>query len=131
MLHRALALECLEGRSLLDGNGLLWPDVSRLTISFAPDGTDIAGQPSSLLGTLSNFDTSPWQSAVLRGFQTWAQHTRTDISLVPDDGSPFGVMGARTGDTRFGDIRVGAPLIRWGHGHFDVARRDDLRELGG
>ncbi len=111
---RGRAFERLEGRELLDGagraSGLTWADTSQLTLSFANDSTDIAGEPSQLFerfGTLGR--PAEWQNAILLGFQTWLRSTGSNVGVVSDVGSlPFGTPGPRTGDHRFGDIRVGA-----------------------
>ncbi|HEX3450878.1 MAG TPA: matrixin family metalloprotease [Isosphaeraceae bacterium] len=89
--------------------GVPWTDASRLTLSFAPDGTSIAGQSSSLFQTLNAEQaTSAWQQEILEAFQTWAVHANINIGLVSDGGQPFGVSGLSQHDPRFGDIRVGA-----------------------
>ena len=89
---------------------LSWADTSQLTLSFAADGTDIAGEPSQLHAMFDSIARrSQWQSAVLNGFQTWAEQTGSNVGVVPEhEPLPFGVLGPRTGDTRFGDIRLGA-----------------------
>ncbi len=82
---------------------------TNLSLSFAPDGTEIAGQPSSLAATFNTVASeSEWQSAVLRAFQTWAVQTNGNIGLTDDSGAPFGAAGGTYGDERFGEIRVGA-----------------------
>jgi hypothetical protein len=104
---RRLTLEALEARSLPAVTGALWPEPAVLSLSFAPDGTDAAGRPSALFRTLDASGPG-WEEVVLRAFQTWAVETGTDIGLVPDGGQPFGTLGFKQGDLRFGDIRVGA-----------------------
>jgi hypothetical protein len=80
-----------------------------LTLSFAPDGTKIAGLDSSLFSTFGALgSTEQWQEAILRAFQTWAVETNASIGVVGDSGDDFGVLGASRRDARFGDIRVGA-----------------------
>ncbi len=107
---------------MLDGDSVSWGIDARLTLSFAPDGTQVAGETSKLFQTmdsvkpLSPFSEGtavsqlglPWQSAIVRAFQTWARYTNSDIGVVPDDGSDFGVPGLMRRDVRFGDIRVGS-----------------------
>jgi len=46
-------VEALESRQLLAATAPGWEDVSRLSLSFAPDGTSVAGQTSSLQTKLS------------------------------------------------------------------------------
>jgi hypothetical protein len=111
MMARAktLPLERLEDRTAPATFNVPWPDPTDLTLSFAPDGTDAGGQPSALFHTLdARLPTAVWQGAVLRAFQTWAAVADLNVSVVPDGGQPFGTLGLKQGDPRFGDIRVGA-----------------------
>ena len=93
---------------MLHAEGLAWTSGSDLTISFAPDGTDVAGQASGLFAELETPQTAVWQDAVLSAFRTWAQYTTTNVQVVTDSGDPFGVAGPTQGDPRFGDIRIAA-----------------------
>jgi hypothetical protein len=89
--------------------GVPWHDASNLTLSFAPDGTQIAGHTSSLFQTMNAQEpTAVWQQAILRAFQTWAVQANINIGVVADSGDPFGVSGLSQHDPRFGDIRIGA-----------------------
>ena len=112
-----LTAERLEDRAQPSVFGDPWPNADRLTLSFAPDGTRVAGdtqdrlgagQPSSLFGTMAAAgDPAAWQQEILRAFQTWAVHTNVNIGVVPDPGNAFGSYpdpAAAPG----GDIRVGA-----------------------
>lgn len=100
--------ETLEPRLLLDGNGMILGD-ARLTLSFAPDGTEAAGETSALFAQMDAIAPRlEWQAAILRGFQTWARETNGDIGVVTDDMSEFGTNGKMRRDSRFGDIRIGA-----------------------
>lgn len=104
-----LTLEPLEDRIALAAFSVPWPEASELTLSFAPDGTSINGQPSNLFQTLDALMPAPvWQTEILRAFQTWAVAANINIGLVPDGGEPFGILGLKQGDQRFGDIRIGA-----------------------
>ncbi|SRR5579883_204084 len=104
-----LTLEPLEDRITPVTFGVPWPEGSQLTLSFAPDGTSINGQPSNLFQTLdAHLPTQVWQTEILRAFQTWAVAANINIGLVPDGGEPFGTLGLKEGDPRFGDIRIGA-----------------------
>lgn len=104
-----LAFETLEPRFALDAEGTISGADVHLTLSFAADGTSIAGQSN---GLASLFDTiaprEVWQEKILMAFQTWAVHTNADIGVVSDGGQPFGSGGAIQSDSRFGDIRIGA-----------------------
>lgn len=107
--RRPRRFEALEPRYALDGDtGSLVGVDPHFTLSFAPDGTALAGQFSGLAADF-NAIASPaaWREAILRGFQTWAVLTNSDIGVVADGGQPFGFPGASQGDSRFGDIRIG------------------------
>jgi hypothetical protein len=106
---RRFALEQLEDRTAPAVFGVPWPDPSHLTLSFAPDGTRIAGQTSSLFATLDAQEAmSFWQADVARAVQAWAINTNVDVGVVPDNGQPFGTPGSEEGSSRFGEIRIGA-----------------------
>jgi len=106
---RRPAFETLESRTLLDASGVVWGTAPQLTLSFAPDGTEIAGKPSELFGTFDAVASEDaWQETILRAFQTWSVHTNADIGVVDDGGQPFGTPGPTRRDDRFGDIRIGA-----------------------
>lgn len=101
--------ETLESRQLLDATGLVWAIDERVSVSFAPDGTGVTDHQSDLFAKLNTLgEEEQWQEAILRGFQTWAHHANVDVALKDDDGSPFGISGATTGDERFGDVRIAA-----------------------
>ena len=99
--------ESLEHRKLL--TSLTWDNPEDLTTSLAPDGTLIAGRPSTFNQTFSSLGTpSQLRRWILESFQTWTQHANVNVGLVPDGGQAFGSPGEVQGDTRFGDIRIGA-----------------------
>jgi hypothetical protein len=103
-----LTLELLEDRIQPSSTGLPWPS-DNLTLSFAPDGTKVDGNQSSLFQTLgSQATTKAWETQILKAAQTWASVTNLNIGLVGDGGQPLGVAGLAQGDSRFGDIRVAA-----------------------
>jgi hypothetical protein len=111
------AVELLENRSLLSSTagpalataGPSWSDATNLTVSFAPDGTQVGGQTSALFSTMGNIaNTAAWEQTILDAFQTWAASANLKIGVVADGGQPFGTPGATQGDPRFGDIRIGA-----------------------
>lgn len=106
--RRQLVFEQLEDRQVPATFGIPWADPTRLSLSFAPDGTEIAGRRSSLFESLGQ-DRGPeqWRRDVLQAFHTWASQTNLDIAVVADDGSAFGSPGRLQGDPRFGDIRIG------------------------
>jgi hypothetical protein len=100
-------LESLDGRVVPAVFGNPWPG-SNLTLSFAPDGTDVNGTPSQLSGAFAGIPAAVWQGEILRAFQTWAVNANVNIGLVPDGGQPIGAPGSPQGDSRFGDVRVAA-----------------------
>src|SRR5439155_6661314 len=91
--------------------GTPWLDGTRLSLSFAADGTSVDNQASALFSSLGALPTSVWQTEILRAFQTWAANANINIGVVNDGGQDFGVAGAVQGDARFGDIRVGARVF--------------------
>ena len=110
--RRKLAWESLEDRAVPATFGVPWNDPSHLTLSFAPDGTSIAGHSSSLFQTLNaQKPTLAWERSILQAFQTWAVNANINIGLVADGGQAFGVSGSSQHDSRFGDIRVGAQAM--------------------
>lgn len=103
-----LRLEPLEDRNLLSIFGVPWPDGSNLTLSFEPDGTSINGSGSNLFSQLNaSMPTATWEKQILKAFQTWAVQSNLNIGIVADGGQPNGAAGGPTGDSRFGDIRIG------------------------
>ena len=86
-----------------------WNNADRLTISFAPDGTRVSKYTSELYSKFSGLlSAAQLESQILRAFQTWARQTNINVGVVADAGLQFGVSGAIQGDSRFGDIRIGA-----------------------
>jgi len=106
---KRLTLECLEERRVLTAFSVPWPESEDLTLSFAPDGTAAGSQPSDLFAALNaQMPTRQWELDILRAFQTWAVQSNINIGLVADGGQPFGTLGLKQGDPRFGDVRIGA-----------------------
>ncbi len=104
-----LRAEILEGRCTPTTLGNPWPDASHLTLSFAPDGTQVGSHTSNLFQSLNAIaPTKTWEMEILRAFQIWATKANINLSVVADDGSPFGTTGAIQSDARFGDIRIAA-----------------------
>lgn len=102
-------VDSLEERMLLFAfNGGEWVHASRITYSFAPDGTDIGGIPSNLNAAMAQrgFSTDAWQHQFRRAAAAWQAVANLNFSEVPDDGSPFATSGNQQGDPRFGDIRI-------------------------
>ena len=99
--------ESLESRQLLTGVG--WDNAEDLTASIAPDGTKIAAQSSNFNQTFSSLGTpSQLRGWIQEVFQTWTRNANLNVGIVSDGGQDFGVPGETQGDTRFGDIRIGA-----------------------
>lgn len=84
-----------------------WP-TSNLTLSFAPDGTDVNGHASESAAAFAGIPADVWQREVLRAFQAWAAVANVNVGVVGDGGQVFGTPGSPQGDVRFGDIRIGA-----------------------
>jgi hypothetical protein len=104
-----LSVERLEARATPAVYGVPWSDARHLTLSFVPDGTTVGGQSSNLFATLgATGPTATWEQTILRAFQTWAVQANINIAVTADGGQPFGTPGAAQGDSRFGDIRIGA-----------------------
>jgi hypothetical protein len=107
-----LRVEQLEDRCTPVTWGNPWPVPRHLTISFAPDGTLMNGQASTLFRMLNAVaPTAVWEEEIVRAFQTWAVQANINVGIVPDNGAPFGAPGRTQGDQRFGDIRIGATAL--------------------
>lgn len=105
-LKRGLRVERLDDRTTPALLAPPWTDPEHLTLSFVPDRTKVAGTPSNLAHKL--ILTHPqWKRELLTAFQSWAVLGNINIALTKDGGLPLGTGGARQGDGRFGDIRVG------------------------
>jgi hypothetical protein len=106
---RRLTLEALEDRAVPALYGIPWSDPQHLTLSFAPDGTAIAGHTSDLFGALNaEMPTATWEREILEAVQAWVGNANISVGVVADGGEPFGTSGLTQGDPRFGDIRIGA-----------------------
>jgi len=104
-----LRIEHLEDRAIPAVFGNPWPNAEHLTLSFVPDGTDVGGTQSELFRTLdTQMPTATWQQEITRAFQTWAQQTNLNFSVVSDNGKPLGEPGPIQGSAWFGDIRISA-----------------------
>jgi hypothetical protein len=101
-----LSVESLEDRSVPATFGIPWQDTN-LTLSFAPDGTNIGGAGSDLFASLNQVRSqSEWQAEVLRAYQAWVRVANVNVAVTPDSGDPFGAVGRWQGDERFGDVRI-------------------------
>lgn len=109
MTQTSLSVDALEDRLAPAVFGIPWPTAERLTLSFAPDGTPIAGHANELFQALDAIAPTPvWQREILRAFQTWAVHANINVGVRPDGGQPFGTAGRPYADPRFADVRIGA-----------------------
>jgi hypothetical protein len=103
-------MEELERRETPALFGVPWTDPTHLTLSFASDGTSVAGTASNLQASLgANY--AAFQATILRAAQTWAAQANVTISVVSDSGAAFGSAGPTQHDPRFGDIRIGGRAI--------------------
>jgi hypothetical protein len=106
-------IELLEDRSVPALFGTPWADGTRLTVSFAPDGTSVDGVASDLFQSLfaDGLTANQWRMEIARAVSAWTASTNLNIGIVDDGGEMIGVAGATQGDARFGDIRlVARPL---------------------
>jgi Matrixin len=102
-------LEGLEDRIVLYSTLGAWTYDSRITYSFMPDGTNVAGYQSNLFATLNaKYPTATWEQQIEVAATLWENVTGANLSLMPDGGQPFGTQGNQQDDPRFGDIRIGA-----------------------
>jgi hypothetical protein len=106
---RKLLLEVLEDRTAPATFGIPWPDAARLSLSFVPDGTPVAGQQSRLFALMNaTAPTQTWEQVILRAFQSWAAPTNINLTVAADSGALLGTTGPIQHDSRFGDIRIAA-----------------------
>ncbi len=106
-----LRVEALETRLVpYSASTNAWPAPQLITISFAPDGTqlDSNGDTSNLQTSFnaSFGSTSAWQNAILKAAQQWARQTNINFAVVGDNGSAFGSNAYQQGDPNVGDIRI-------------------------
>ena len=100
--------EALEQRCLLAA-GIAWTEAQNLSLSFAPDGTDVAGHENALHSVLGKLGTQgQWRTQIRKGIETWANLVDANLDIVSDEGQAFGAAGAPYSDPRFGDIRIAA-----------------------
>ncbi|MFZ5831091.1 MAG: matrixin family metalloprotease [Planctomycetota bacterium] len=104
-----LRFEGLEERLVMYAlTGYSWAD-HNVSASFLPDGTTSEGYVSNLYAELDAI-ASPevWQREFARALQTWANVADLNFHFVADSGVASGTSGLAQGDSRFGDIRLGA-----------------------
>ena len=91
--------------------GIPWADPEHLTMSFAPDGTNVFGQSNTLFGTLNaQLGAGTWETTILKAVQTWASNANINVGLVSDGGEAIGTAGP-----------AGRPAVRR---HPDLGRAD-------
>ncbi len=106
-----------------------WDAPQRLTLSFAPDGTQVAGYTSALYSKFAGLlSAAEMERQIITAFQNWARRANLNIGVVSDNGAAFGSTGPTQGDLRFGDIRIGA--IPMAPDVFAVAVRNDAMVSG-
>jgi hypothetical protein len=110
--HRFLrpVVEGLEKRLLLYAtSGGRWAFGSRITYSFAPDGTNIGGISSSLSQAMTNdgIATATWQQQFQKAAAIWEAVANVNLTQVSDNGAAYGTSGNQQSDSHFGDIRIG------------------------
>jgi hypothetical protein len=96
-----------EATSATRGNGQV-----DLTYSFMPDGARMDKGTSTTFGTFDRiFGPGNWKGIFAGELQRWASVSTNKLAFneVPEAGKyGFNVTGKAQGDTRFGDIRIGA-----------------------
>ncbi len=106
-------------------DGVVWQQPIRVTFSFVPDGVSLGGAPSRMFSMMNSFGIKPvtWQLAFKLAFATWQAAANINFVEVPDQGGTIiGGLGAQQGDSRFGDVRIGA--IPLGTGKLAVTYRE-------
>lgn len=106
---RGLRHENLEQRLVMYGlTGYQWTNTN-VSVSYLPDGTSSEGYASNLFALLDAVaPRATWQREFARALQSWANVTNLNFRFVSDSGAASGVSGSAQGDSRFGDIRLGA-----------------------
>jgi len=86
-----------------------WALPRELTLSFAPDQTQVTTGKSSLFQVLdAQYPTAVWQGEILKAAHTWASIANIDIGFVSDAGLSFGTNSGTGTNRTSGDIRIGA-----------------------
>jgi len=102
-------VEPLEARMVLYSvSGNSWPHSNLVTISFEPDGTNLGGVTSNLVGKFdAKWATNVWENQILNAGQVWAKVTNLNFTVITDNGSQIGSGSYQQGDPNMGDIRIG------------------------
>src|SRR5215213_5704375 len=104
-----LHFDSLEDRQVPATFGIPWADSMHLTVSFAPDGTDIDGTASNLFQAMQRVDpTGAWRRDVLRAIQAWSNVTNINVGVTADSGEALGTTAPMDGSANFGTIRIAA-----------------------
>jgi hypothetical protein len=107
-------VEALEDRKLLYATlGGNWVYGSRITYSFAPDGTNIGGASSNLNQAMASLgiSTATWREQFEKAASVWEAVTNINLALVSDNGEAFGAPGNQQDDPNVGDIRIGGTAL--------------------
>lgn len=124
-LNSRMRYEPLESRRVPAIWGNPWPQAEALSISFVPDGTTVAGQPSRLAEHLNaSIPDDAWQLEILRAFQSWAQHANINLHVTLDEGLPLGSSSALQSAPVHGEFRIAA--VDLAHEELAVATPFDL-----
>lgn len=88
--------------------GYQWTNTT-VSVSYLPDGTSSEGYSSNLFALLDAVaPRATWQREFARALQSWANVSNLNFHFVADSGAASGTSGSAQGDSRFGDIRLGA-----------------------
>jgi hypothetical protein len=113
MRRAHLRMMALEQRDVPVAFGIPWANPTAVTLSFAPDGTNVDGSSSQLYALMdrSGLSSPIWKNEILKAFQAWISQANANVGVVSDDGSAIGTTGYQQADARFGDVRIfAAPL---------------------
>ncbi|QVL30559.1 matrixin family metalloprotease [Telmatocola sphagniphila] len=105
--HHKLKLETFEERIVPATFGIPWQG-RNITVSFAPDGTNIQGNQSNLFAamTADGLTQAQWQGQILKALESWVAVSNINLGVVADNGAAEGSPGFIQGDPNFGDVRI-------------------------
>jgi Matrixin len=108
MRRAQLNVQGLERRDVPATFGIPWANGTSVTVSFAPDGTDVDGTPNELSALMarSGLSTAVWQREIFEALQAWVAAADINVGFVGDNGAPLGASGLEQANSRFGDIRI-------------------------